>query len=113
MTINNSKNRSAHFEDDFAILFSGDFRSFEKQTFASVKNVINEHPSLVDFLPHEISDRTAFAVVKKNLDNKRTSQGKIICIKATGDDLNAWTWTHDELVDGFSLHKALPNGTHI
>ena len=109
MTINNSKNRSAHFEDDFAILFSGDFRSFEKQTFASVKNVINEHPSLVDYLPHEISDRTAFAVVKKNLDNKRTNQGKIICIKAKGDDLNAWTWTHDELVDGFSLHKALPN----
>jgi hypothetical protein len=109
MTINNSKNRSAHFQDDFAFLFSGDFRSFEKQSFDLVKNVISEHPTLIDYLPHEISDRTAFAVVKKSLDNKKTNQGKIICIKAKSDDLNGWTWTNDDLVDGFSLHKALPN----
>jgi hypothetical protein len=109
MTVKNVSSKSSFFKDDLAILFAGDFRSFQKIAFDQVKRTINEHPMMADYLPHEISDRTAFAVVKKGLDNKKTSQGKIICIKAKGDDLGTWSWTNNELVDGFSLHKALPN----
>jgi hypothetical protein len=85
------------------------FLNFDSIQPSLLEQALRDHPEYENVLPTITSDRIAFSKMREELDNYKTSNGRLLTNKGEKEDLSKWTCFTEEIQDAFSILHTIAN----